>query len=78
MTGRKIDLTRTKRCTHLYVGTSIRIKPLSDKRASRIFSGMVRRCYNKESKDFKWYGDKGIGICKEWQDDPEQFSQWYK
>ena len=37
---------------------------------------MHRRCYNSNSKDYKWYGAKGIKICSEWINIPERFEQW--
>ena len=27
---------------------------------------MRDRCYNKDSKDYKWYGAKGIRVCRRW------------
>lgn len=29
--------------------------------------GMKRRCLNKQDKNYKWYGEKGVTICKKWQ-----------
>jgi len=29
---------------------------------------MVQRCYNKNSSVYKYYGKRGIGICKRWRD----------
>jgi hypothetical protein len=39
-----------------------------------IWSGMRTRCNNPKSKDYKWYGAKGISVCPEWND----FSAFYK
>lgn len=36
------------------------------KRLSSIFYNMKTRCENKNHKDYKNYGAKGILICKEW------------
>ena len=44
---------------------------LSDKRVYRKYYNMLHRCYNENSKSFKWYGGRGIGICDEWLD-PEK------
>lgn len=27
---------------------------------------MMRRCYNKDDIGYKWYGKKGVIVCKEW------------
>lgn len=36
---------------------------------------MMRRCYNPKSVMWKWYGEKGIGVCEEWHD-REVFKKW--
>lgn len=30
------------------------------------YSSMKTRCYNPKSKDYKYYGARGIKICKRW------------
>ena len=32
----------------------------------RIWSAMKRRCYNKKSKDYTRYGERGISVCDRW------------
>lgn len=32
-----------------------------------VWAGMVARCQQKNNKAFKWYGAKGIKVCKQWQ-----------
>lgn len=32
----------------------------------RVWSGMMRRCYLKSGKDYKFYGGRGIYVCKRW------------
>ena len=41
-----------------------------------ILYGMKRRCYNKKSLDYKWYGDKGVIICDEWLKNSNKFIEW--
>lgn len=41
-----------------------------------IFTYMVERCYNIESKDYKYYGARGITICQEWLEAPWEFEKW--
>ena len=36
---------------------------------------MMKRCYNPKSVMWKWYGEKGIGVCEEWHD-REVFKKW--
>ena len=37
---------------------------------------MKNRCENKNSKDYKDYGGRGITICDEWQNDFVEFLYW--
>lgn len=37
-------------------------------RTYRIWSGMLTRCTNKNAKDYKFYGGKGISVCDRWHD----------
>lgn len=41
-----------------------------------VFTGMKRRCYNPNCEAYKWYGGKGIKICDEWLNNPEEFIKW--
>lgn len=47
----------------------------SDLRIYRIWKGMRARCNNKNVKQYKDYGGRGISICKEW-DDFQNFYDW--
>lgn len=38
----------------------------SNLRIYRIWKGMRARCNNKNVKQYKDYGGRGISICKEW------------
>ena len=42
----------------------------------RVFSEMKQRCYNKNHKDYKNYGGRGIAVCDEWKDDFMNFYNW--
>jgi len=37
---------------------------------------MRQRCFNKNSKAYKYYGARGIGMCGEWRTDPVAFIEW--
>lgn len=45
-------------------------------RQYRIWYNMIRRCYNKNNKDYKRYGGKGIKVCKKWKEDFYNFYNW--
>lgn len=38
-----------------------------------IWCGMKRRCYDKNCKDYKRYGGRGIKVCKRWKSSFENF-----
>ena len=40
------------------------------------YKGMMSRCYNKNSWNYKWYGGKGITVCDEWRNDFLNFRDW--
>lgn len=48
----------------------------SNERIGSIFNGIKDRCYNKNNKSYKWYGEKGIKVYKEWIDNPKLFEIW--
>lgn len=48
----------------------------SRKRKTREYSSwkeMKKRCYQVNSKNYKWYGSKGVTVCATWIDDFPQF-----
>lgn len=51
------EIRVTANTKHGYCGT----------RLYRIWKGMISRCYQKSSTDYKWYGEKGVEVCEEWK-----------
>ena len=43
-----------------------------------VWKSMNQRCFNPKSKSYKWYGGRGITVCKEWQDSFQVFYDWAK
>lgn len=41
-----------------------------------IWSGMITRCFNKNSNRFEHYGGRGITVCEEWRNDYVSFRDW--
>ncbi len=37
---------------------------------------MKARCSNRKNPSFKYYGGKGIAVCKEWAENYEAFRGW--
>lgn len=46
---------------------------MTNTREYGIWSAMKRRCYNKNCRDYKDYGGRGISVCQEWIDSFEAF-----
>ena len=44
--------------------------------AYRAYRGMMGRCYNPSSPEYKWYGKVGVTVDPVWQNDPEAFVEW--
>lgn len=41
-----------------------------------LWNGMKSRCYSQYNPSYKYYGEKGIGVCEEWQNDFFAFREW--
>ena len=50
---------------------------MSNTRIYRCWNRMKHRCYNKNNKDFKHYGGRGIKVCREWIDCEYGFTNFY-
>lgn len=49
---------------------------LCDNSLYRRWRAIKNRCYNKNSKDYKNYGARGIIVCDEWKNNFENFYNW--
>ena len=49
---------------------------LSKHPLKQIWSDMKQRCYNKNGRQYKNYGARGIIVCKEWKNDLKIFHDW--
>lgn len=43
-----------------------------------IWRDMIKRCYNRKRREYKYYGGKGIRVCNEWLADFAAFESWAK
>jgi len=41
-----------------------------------IWIGMKKRCYNENSKAYKWYGNKGVKVSNDWKNRFLNFYNW--
>ena len=65
------------KCNHLRSDGNFKVKrKINNDRIDMIFTHMITRCYNKKSKSYRFYGEKGIKICDEWLLNPKSFEQW--
>lgn len=46
------------------------------RRVYNIYCDIKKRCYNKNSWAYRWYGERGIGMCDEWRNNFESFLNW--
>lgn len=59
-------MRKIKQTKHKYHGTKI----------YKLWGSIVKRCENESSTNYKYYGGRGIKICKEWREKPLSFIQW--
>ena len=70
--GDKLKSGNTKSC-----GCITKTKNGESKtRLCRIYKAMISRCYNPNNNRYKYYGLKGIKVCKEWLEDYQSFKSW--
>lgn len=48
----------------------------SNTRLYQVWLDMKQRCYNPKQVGYKWYGNLGIKVCKEWKNDYLSFEKW--
>ena len=65
----------TKSCGCFLIETNT-IHGFTNTKTFRVLSGMKTRCYNKNNRSYKYYGNQGIEICSEWLNDAGAFCQW--
>lgn len=49
---------------------------LTDTRLFHIWQGMRARCNRKTNHSYKYYGEKGVSVCEEWDNSFEAFAEW--
>ena len=57
-------------------GNSRRTHGQAGKRLYKIWQNMKARCYNKNVKQYKDYGGRGITVCSKWKDNFSAFQHW--
>lgn len=49
---------------------------LSKTRLYRIWANMKDRCLNSNTREYPYYGGRGITVCDEWKNDFQAFYNW--
>lgn len=48
----------------------------TNSRLYAVWNSMKERCGNPHTKEYKWYGARGIRVCDEWAESYESFRDW--
>lgn len=48
----------------------------TERRLRIIRANMISRCYDKNAKDYRYYGAKGIKVCSAWKQSLASFCVW--
>ena len=71
------DLVKRKHCTHIDITGNFCVRyEWESKRLHKIYNEIKKRCYNKNCKDYKYYGSKGVSMCDKWLLNPKAFETW--
>lgn len=76
VSGNKLKQGNTKSCGCLKNINHYTSHGKSDTRLYSTWSGIKKRCYCKNNKDYKYYGARGIKVCDEWLHDFMNFYNW--
>lgn len=49
---------------------------MANSRLYGIWEDMKSRCYNPNTPQFKYWGERGITVCPEWLNDFQAFYDW--
>lgn len=59
---------KSKRCRNCYRDVLKNLPKREDHRLYSTWKSMLNRCLNKNNRNYKNYGGRGIEVCKEWLD----------
>lgn len=75
----EVVISNAKRASSCYSCSQAKKKTIhgnSKERLWRIWYVMNDRCSNPNNSVYKYYGAKGVSVCKEWADSYGEFKQW--
>ena len=79
VTGGHLRSGHTKSCGCFFRESTSKRRRTHGNRNSRLYriwSEMKGRCVNENCKAYKYYGGKGVTVCKEWFDSFQVFYDW--
>jgi len=47
-----------------------------DEKLDNRYYNILKRCYDKNNKDYVNYGGRGIEMCEEWRNSKQRFMRW--
>jgi len=74
--GESIKSGKTKSCGCRQLEAKNIKHGKTNSRLYECWQHMKRRCYNKKMSNYKYYGRRGIKVCKEWRSNFEIFYDW--
>ena len=66
----------SKGCRKCFSGKSNIVHNDSKTKLYHRYYAIKKRCYSKDSKDYKYYGGRGIKMSDEWKNDWLSFKKW--
>ena len=74
--GSNLRRGKTKSCGSPNCQPSRKTHGQTPRRLYRIWCDMRTRCFNSHTKQYEYYGGRGITLCSEWVESYENFRDW--
>lgn len=83
-TAKYLSITRSRMYTYLKkydikFEHKIGVQPenkINNDAVNSVYYKMLNRCNNENTLDYKYYGARGIKVCKEWEDSRDSFAEY--
>lgn len=67
--GKSLREGTSRGCRMCQIDKNFKRHGLSKSTTYIIWSSMIARCHNAKDTAYKWYGARGIEVCKRWRED---------
>ena len=71
-----VNSSKTSLCKSCLMSNKMKTHGKTNTRLFRIWQGMKDRCNNPNNPEYRYYGNKDIRVCAEWENNFEAFYQW--